>query len=288
VNAYAYCAGDPINRSDPTGHFWKWIVLGISVVAAVASLGALAAPLVAGSAALTASALGGAVINTVGAAAELGALAAEAAGDDKAASILGWIGLGITVVGVATALPSIAAKASRRVAKRLVSQSRKLADSSTPSGGWHTGGHLQLSDGSKLSPRPPFEGEEFIFHKPTKRSPSTSPTVQHAPMPLLHKDLVPEAKAVLEQIRTGAPTRYPKYDGADYFNLNGYLPQSKKGNRYLEYTVHDPGSTDRGPRRLVLGGLAPTGPKSVYYSGDHYVTFKRVFFPETLDPWYPR
>lgn len=288
VNAYAYCAGDPINRTDPTGHFWKWIVLGISVVAAVASLGALAAPLVAGSAALTASALGGAVINAVGAAVELGALAAEAAGNDKAASILGWIGLGITIVGVATALPSIAAKVSRRVAKRLISQSRKLADSSAPSGGWHTGGHLQLSDGSKLSRRPPFEGKEFIFHKPTKKSPSNSPPVQNPPRPLLYKDLVSEAKETLEKIRTGAPTDFPGYDGIDYYNMNNYLPPSSKNNRYIEYSVPNAKQRDRGTHRLVLGGMTPTGPKNVYYSGDHYTTFRRVIFSDPLDPWYPR
>ncbi|WP_448143090.1 RHS repeat-associated core domain-containing protein [Stenotrophomonas bentonitica] len=290
LNAYAYCAGDPINRMDPTGHFWKWIVLGVAAIAAVASLGVLAAPLITGSAALTASALGGAVINAVGAAVELGALAAEAAGSDTAASILGWIGLGITAAGVVTALPSIAAKASRRVAKRLAGASRtaKLADASTPSGGWHTGGHLQLSDGSQLSPRPPFEGREYISHMPKKRSPSNSPPVQNPPRPLLYKDLGPHAKETLEKIRTGAPTDFPGYDGIAYYNLNNYLPPSTKANRYVEYSVPNPNQAARGTHRLVLGGLNPTGPKNVYFSGDHYTTFRRVIFEPTMDPWYPR
>jgi len=264
MNAYAYCAGDPINRTDPTGHFWKWIVAGISVIAAVASLGALAVPLVAGSAALTGSAIVGATISAVSAAAEIGALAAEVAGNETAAGILGAVGLVMGLAGIVTAAPAIA-KAAGHAAKRL----GKLGDASPP------------------SPRPAFGGKKYASHMP-RRSPSTSPTVQQAPMPLLHKDLVSEAKTVLEQIRTGAPTRYPKYDGADYFNLNGYLPQSRKGNRYVEYTVPDPNSSDRGPRRLVLGGLSPTGPKNVYYSGDHYVTFKRVIFSDPMDAWYPR
>jgi len=25
LNAYVYCAGDPVNRSDPTGHTWAWV-----------------------------------------------------------------------------------------------------------------------------------------------------------------------------------------------------------------------------------------------------------------------
>lgn len=25
LNAYAYCVGDPVNRSDPTGHTWRWL-----------------------------------------------------------------------------------------------------------------------------------------------------------------------------------------------------------------------------------------------------------------------
>ncbi|WP_312317484.1 RHS repeat-associated core domain-containing protein, partial [Stenotrophomonas sp.] len=31
LNPYAYCAGDPVNRSDPTGHFWKWIVAAVGI-----------------------------------------------------------------------------------------------------------------------------------------------------------------------------------------------------------------------------------------------------------------
>ncbi|MCF8984383.1 RHS repeat-associated core domain-containing protein [Pseudomonas syringae] len=41
VNAYAYCAGDPVNRVDPTGHesAWFWVGLGLSVLGALAGGG---------------------------------------------------------------------------------------------------------------------------------------------------------------------------------------------------------------------------------------------------------
>jgi hypothetical protein len=40
LNPYAYCAGDPINRVDPTGHFWK-ALLGIALSIAGFALSAV-------------------------------------------------------------------------------------------------------------------------------------------------------------------------------------------------------------------------------------------------------
>jgi len=38
VNGYAYCQGDPVNRSDPTGHFALLLVAAVSLAAGVAAL----------------------------------------------------------------------------------------------------------------------------------------------------------------------------------------------------------------------------------------------------------
>ena len=47
LNAYAYCAGDPVNRIDPTGHFSRRVALRVATVTlAVASIGAGIAALV--------------------------------------------------------------------------------------------------------------------------------------------------------------------------------------------------------------------------------------------------
>ena len=92
LNAYAYCEGDPINRSDPSGQFWKWIVAGIAVVAAVATLGVMAA---AGAAALTASAVVGATLITASAGLEVAAALVQ---DEKLSMALGIAG---AVMGLA-------------------------------------------------------------------------------------------------------------------------------------------------------------------------------------------
>jgi len=108
LNGLAYCEGDPINRTDPSGGFWKWIMAGIAVVAAVASFGAMA---VVG---VTASAVIGATISTMAAAVEVTAAAVE---DERMKEVLGYVGLGLTVAGVVSALPAIA-KAGTQLASK--------------------------------------------------------------------------------------------------------------------------------------------------------------------------
>ncbi|WP_282295084.1 RHS repeat-associated core domain-containing protein [Stenotrophomonas sp. PS02289] len=129
LNPYAYCAGDPVNRSDPTGHFWKWIVaavgLALGAAAVVATFGAASAAVGAvaagGITALTKSGAAAIAITTLGVAgvgAEVGAVAAEVAGDTKTAGILGWVGLGLGLgLGIVRSSPAIAKAATKGVAK---------------------------------------------------------------------------------------------------------------------------------------------------------------------------
>ncbi len=127
LNAYAYCGGDPVNRTDPTGHFWKWIIAGgtlaLSVVAVAATAGTGLGVLV-GAVALTKTSAAAAAGTTLGVAAigvEVGALVAHEVGAERAGNILGWVGLGLGAVGMAVAAPALirsAGKAASKLASR--------------------------------------------------------------------------------------------------------------------------------------------------------------------------
>lgn len=111
LNTLAYCAGDPINRSDPSGHFWKWIGMAVGVLATVASLGTLA---VVG---VTASAVIGATLGVVGTAVEI---AAAVVTDETASTVLSFVGLGVAAAGLVAAAPAMvksAMKLGQKVAR---------------------------------------------------------------------------------------------------------------------------------------------------------------------------
>ncbi|WP_442112380.1 RHS repeat domain-containing protein [Pseudomonas sp. NUPR-001] len=132
LNAYAYCAGDPVNRVDPDGHAWlNWVIAGIGLalgaVATVASFGALApvfATVAAGGiGAMTMSgafAVGSAVLGAVSFGTGVAATALEAIDkDSKAASILGWISLGTGLAsgvlgGVSKSVNKLVSQSSRQ------------------------------------------------------------------------------------------------------------------------------------------------------------------------------
>ena len=99
-------------------------------------------------------------------------------------------------------------------------------------------------------------------------------------------DLPVEAQRILLQLGQGGPFAYTK-DGSTYFNRNGALPARERGY-YREFTVLTPGARDRGARRLVSGGCGQqvsrqpvrvrpcTANNPVYWTDDHYDTFRRV------------
>ncbi|RFU45396.1 ribonuclease [Paraburkholderia sp. DHOC27] len=82
-----------------------------------------------------------------------------------------------------------------------------------------------------------------------------------------------EAAETLRLIKTGGPFPFAE-DGVLFRNSAALLPQHPRGY-YHAYTVRTPGSTDRGQRRIVCGGLRKQT-SDCYYTEDYYVTFKRI------------
>jgi len=81
--------------------------------------------------------------------------------------------------------------------------------------------------------------------------------------------LPPEARQAIALIKAGGPFPYSR-DGVVFNNREGQLPKKARGY-YHEYTVKTPGARDRGARRIIAGRDG-----ELYYTDDHYRTFKRV------------
>ena len=92
-------------------------------------------------------------------------------------------------------------------------------------------------------------------------------------LPLVAVDALPvEAQRTIALIARGGPFPYSR-DGLTFQNRERLLPPRTRGY-YREYTVPTPGSRDRGARRIVAGV-----PGELYYTADHYRSFRRVVLP---------
>ncbi|MED7955047.1 RHS repeat-associated core domain-containing protein [Streptomyces sp. BE303] len=108
VNPYAYCAGDPVNRVDPSGHLswqaWLGIGLGIAGLALAAVTGGMAIVAAGGvMAAISAASATTLVVGTLGVASDVTAIAGGAleTASPKASAVLGWVSLGTGAAGLA-------------------------------------------------------------------------------------------------------------------------------------------------------------------------------------------
>lgn len=118
INPYAYCAGDPINYTDPSGHISGWgiaaIVLGgvgltLTVFAAVGAIAAAGGVMAALSSASTTTL----VVGGLGVVSDVTAIASGAMEESnpEASSALGWASLGTGAAAMAVGLGSFARKA---------------------------------------------------------------------------------------------------------------------------------------------------------------------------------
>jgi ribonuclease T1 len=86
--------------------------------------------------------------------------------------------------------------------------------------------------------------------------------------------LPPEAQRTDQLIHSGGPFPYAR-DGVVFGNYEKRLERRPRGY-YHEYTVPTPGARNRGARRIICGGNAPTEPDACFYTEDHYNSFHRI------------
>lgn len=80
-----------------------------------------------------------------------------------------------------------------------------------------------------------------------------------------------QAADTVDEIYRGGPYPY-RQDGVVFDNRERRLPSEPHGF-YHEFTVVTPGSSDRGARRIIVGGADTEAPEVLYYTGNHYVSF---------------
>jgi RHS repeat-associated protein len=126
LNPYAYCMGDPVNMSDPTGHFSFKAFLGIAVsVAAIAltviTLGA-GAPLTGPAVFMAAMSISADVIGIAG------EIASETSPDSDTGQILGYLSMGLAAATLAGGkVAKIAASRGNKVAARFIGKGAATA-----------------------------------------------------------------------------------------------------------------------------------------------------------------
>ncbi|MFC7479622.1 ribonuclease domain-containing protein [Luedemannella flava] len=104
---------------------------------------------------------------------------------------------------------------------------------------------------------------------PSVTMPTASGTPRSSLPPMEYYELPAEAQDTLGLIERGGP--YPdREDGSEFRNYEHRLPNQEEGY-YREFTVETPDEPGRGARRLVVGRAG-----DVYYTEDHYLTFRQV------------
>ncbi|AZG84526.1 RHS repeat-associated core domain-containing protein [Pseudomonas syringae pv. pisi str. PP1] len=125
VNAYAYCAGDPVNRVDPTGHesAWFWVSLGLSVLGALGGVRGIVASKGAKTMAVSAAGL---LTGVAGVIPTIGSMLTKDA-HPETSSILNYVGFGLGVASTVLWRGSLAARRMRQRRSDVQAGANRLA-----------------------------------------------------------------------------------------------------------------------------------------------------------------
>ena len=123
-----------------------------------------------------------------------------------------------------------------------------------------------------VTPTPKREASITPARTPSRKATAT-PAIAQSGLPTISYERLPaQARETIDLIQRGGPFPY-RQDGAVFQNRERLLP-GKPNGYYHEYTVETPGSPDRGARRIIAGGEG-----ELYYTDDHYASFKQVVLP---------
>lgn len=146
VNPYAYCVGDPVNLTDPTGHFSfkRFLKAFIGIAISVAAI-ALTAVTLGASAPLTGPVIFMAALSTtadvIGIA---GDIVSAASPDSKAGGILGYVGLGLGLASFSgSQVAKFAASRGSQTAARLINKGASAVTTAR-------GGAIKVSNGRAI------------------------------------------------------------------------------------------------------------------------------------------
>ncbi|WP_446470494.1 RHS repeat domain-containing protein [Xenorhabdus stockiae] len=117
LNPYAYCLGDPVNHSDPSGHMSWSSIFGI-VLGTVGLLAGLAMAIPTGGASLS---IDGAIIAGIGFLGDATSIASAATEESnpQASAILGWASLGLGALSLGSGLLGGLTRGMRQVGEQL-------------------------------------------------------------------------------------------------------------------------------------------------------------------------
>lgn len=167
LNSYAYCASDPINRADPSGHMsvQGWLGIGIGIFGLGLAIFSAGASIAATGGMMAAMESASAMSLMTGGAGVLSDVAAIASGaaedrDPESSAMLGWVSLGAGMIGMLNGVKGWVGKLNGDSSRPF--RGLMMTDEQPPTGQFRTPRYLGASTGGNA-------GFDFLFEDTTER-----------------------------------------------------------------------------------------------------------------------